>query len=136
MEPYPISGTEANAQRPAVLVVDDEPEIAGIVAEVLATDGCQVETAGNGRIALEKLRANAYDLIVSDIRMPELDGIALYRAVEQQYPSLRSRFIFISGNLITQAGEELLARTGAPLLRKPFDLREFRRLAHHALGTP
>ena len=56
--------------------MDDEPGIAGILAEVLQLDGHVVETVGNGEAALGKLALGGYELILSDIRMPELDGPA------------------------------------------------------------
>ena len=62
-----------------VLVVDDEPGVAGVVAEVLALDGHVVETAAHGGAALAKVGAQTYDLILSDIRMPDVDGPSFYR---------------------------------------------------------
>ena len=62
--------------RPAcILVVDDEPLVAAIIADTLGLEGYEVDTAKNGREALEKIAARSYDAILSDLRMPELDGI-------------------------------------------------------------
>ena len=57
-----------------VLVVEDEPIIAGLIADMLMTDGHEVDTVNTGRAALERLADHTYDLIVSDLRMPVLDG--------------------------------------------------------------
>jgi len=55
-------------------VVEDEAFIAEMLAEILAAEGYEVDVACNGRVALEKIGAQDYDLIFSDLRMPELDG--------------------------------------------------------------
>ena len=57
-----------------MLVVDDEREIAELVAETLRQDGLEVETATSGRAALARLARGGIDLVVSDLRMPDLDG--------------------------------------------------------------
>ena len=62
-----------------VLVVDDEPDLSEMLADLLKTFGHEVHTAPNGVAALETLGSRSYDLILSDIRMPELDGPGLYR---------------------------------------------------------
>ena len=64
--------------------MDDEPGIAKALTRLLRRDGHTVDTAANGRLALAKLQERAYDLILSDLRMPELDGPGLYRALAQQ----------------------------------------------------
>ena len=71
-----------------VLVVDDEPGIASVVAEVLVLDGHVVEIAAHGGEALAKVRAHTHDLIVSDIRMPEIDGPSFYRELARRDPRL------------------------------------------------
>jgi CheY-like chemotaxis protein len=75
MPAEPIPSIEA--RRACILVVDDEPLVAAVLADTLMVIGYEVETAKNGREALEKIAARSYDLIVSDLRMPELDGMDL-----------------------------------------------------------
>jgi len=70
-----------------VLVVDDEPRIRSLVCEYLATDHHKVETAGDGVEALEKLRLNRFDLIVTDRSMPRMSGEQLATAAKRQCPS-------------------------------------------------
>ncbi|MBI3029234.1 MAG: PAS domain S-box protein [Candidatus Rokubacteria bacterium] len=127
------------AQRPipgkTILVVDDEPEVAGILAELLAADGHQVETAANGLQALDKLRERRYDLILSDLRMPGLDGPGLYRELERRDPRLLRRVIFLTGDTLRQESQEFLERAGVPSLTKPFDAAEVRRLVQQALAA-
>ncbi len=116
-----------------ILVVDDEPEIAGVLADMLAADGHQVETAANGVLALDKLRERGYDLILSDLRMPELDGPGFYRELEHRHPALRRRLIFVTGDVLNPETREFLERTSAPTVSKPFDLAEIRRVVQQAL---
>ena len=63
--------------------MDDEPSVIRGLTRLLRRDGHTVDTAPNGRMALARLQERAYDLILSDLRMPELDGSGLYQALEQ-----------------------------------------------------
>jgi two-component system NtrC family sensor kinase len=106
-----------------VLVVEDDPHIAQMLATVLADEGYDVDVAGNGRLALEKIEAQDYDLIFSDLRMPELDGVGLYRELEQRRrPNLLRRLIVITGTSAHPDYEGFLAETDVPFLEKPFSL--------------
>ncbi len=116
-----------------ILVVDDEPAICKMLTEILAAEGHQVETAATGAVALSKLRERAYDLILSDIKMPELDGRSLYRELARDYPELSRRVIFITGDTLNPATMTFLEQTGAPSLDKPFLLHEVRRVVQQAL---
>ena len=69
-----------DARRTCILVVEDEPLVAALIADALELEGYEVETAKNGREALEKIAARSYDAILSDLRMPELDGVEIGRA--------------------------------------------------------
>ena len=80
----PLGELEAGSDGPRrkrLLIVDDEPAIVAILWEVLTEEGYRVETVGNGALALEWLDREPFDLVVTDIRMPVLDGRSLYRAV-------------------------------------------------------
>jgi len=123
------------AEGKTILVVDDEPGIASALAYLLRRDGHTVATAAHGRLALEKLQEGAYDLILCDLRMPELDGPGFYRALEQHYPHLRQRIIFLTGDTLSPETQAFLEEVGAPCLSKPFRATEARRIVHQALQT-
>ena len=84
-------------------------------------------------MALEKLREHTYDLLLSDLRMPELDGMGLYEELAQHYPHLLSRLIFLTGDTLNAETTRLLEQVGAPRLSKPFTATEVRRVVQQAL---
>src|SRR6266566_2829293 len=93
------------ARRACILVV-------ALIADLLALEGYEVETAKNGREALEKIAGRSYDLILSDLQMPELDGVGLYHELERQRPSLLPRLAFVSGS--TEVPEYARFASGRP----------------------
>jgi two-component system NtrC family sensor kinase len=122
-----------------VLVVDDEPEIAELVAETLRREeGLEAETAPNGRRALARLERGGIDLVVSDLRMPELDGAALAEALRARHPALASRLVLMTGDALRAGtGEAAVPAVGAPVLEKPLDLAALRRVVRRLLdGGP
>jgi CheY-like chemotaxis protein len=123
----------AETHRALILVVDDEPLVAGLMADVLVAEGHEVDIAKNGREALEKIAAHSYDLIVSDLRMPELDGVGLYRELERIRPTLLGRLLFVSGTTEPPEYASFLEATHAPVLSKPFRLEDLRRFVQRAL---
>ncbi len=119
----------------SILVVDDESEIAAVLAEMLGRAGHRVEIAANGAMGLEMLERRGYDLILTDTKMPVLDGVEFYRALERRFPQLCRRLIFVTGDLLDPEKRSFLASTGAPCLEKPFDLDEVRRVVDRLLAS-
>jgi CheY-like chemotaxis protein len=119
----------------AILVIEDEPEVAAVVLEVLRFDEHSVDVAADGEVALEKLQQGVYDVILSDIRMPRLTGMALYQILEQREPQLLRRIIFLTGDTATPELLEFFERTGAPSVHKPFTLDEIRQAVQRILAA-
>ncbi len=143
VSPPPAAAPEARAEEAAaplreksILIVDDEPVIVELLADILSLDGHQIETAADGALALEKLRERTYDLILSDIRMPMLDGPGLYREVQRRQPELCRRFVFITGDILSRETREFLEETGVTRVSKPISLEEVRRVVQRALAPP
>jgi CheY-like chemotaxis protein len=130
-----LSSTEAR-RRACILVVDDEPIVAGAIADILGFEGYEVELAKNGREALEKIAARSYDLILCDLQMPELDGAGLYRELERQQPSLLQRLAFVSGSTDVPEYASFCQRTAVTLLGKPFTMEDLLRLVQNLLEDP
>ncbi|MGH8069777.1 MAG: GAF domain-containing protein [Candidatus Entotheonellia bacterium] len=131
--PPPMPDAPAIADGKAILIVDDEPGITSALAYLLSRDGYLVDTAANGRLALEKLYKRAYDLILCDLRMPELDGPGLYREVEQHSPTLLQRMIFLTGDTLSSETRIFLERADMPYLSKPFRAADVRRVVQQRL---
>ena len=125
----------ADACRICILVVDDEPLVAAIMADILRLEGYEVETAKNGREALEKIAARSYDLILSDLQMPELDGVGLYHELERQQPSLLQRLAFVSGSTEVPEYASFCEQTAVTLLGKPFGVADLHRLVQRLLES-
>jgi DNA-binding response OmpR family regulator len=104
----------------SVLIVEDEPGIAAICKRVLCSEGFQVDIAVNGEVALEMWRRKNYDLCLSDIRTPRMNGIELYRQLEIERPEAIKTFIFTSGDTMSVNVKAFLEETGRPYLPKPF----------------
>jgi signal transduction histidine kinase/putative methionine-R-sulfoxide reductase with GAF domain len=122
-------------QGKAILVIDDEPGITSALSYLLRRDGHTVETAAHGRQGLARLQERDYDLILCDLRMPELDGPGFYRELAQRYPHLLRRVIFLTGDTLSPETRRFLEEVGVPRLGKPFRAAEVRRVVHHALQT-
>jgi CheY-like chemotaxis protein len=69
---------------PRILVADDDEEVVQQIAAALTPLGYRVEVAGDGREALERLRAEAFDLLILDVMMPRMDGIEVLQAIQEQ----------------------------------------------------
>jgi PAS domain S-box-containing protein len=115
--PLDTTGGEPQAR---VLVVDDEAEIAELMRTVLESAGYDVATAESGAVALELLAEARFDAIVSDVRMPDIDGAALWHAVRELHPLLATRMLFVSGDTLSQEARQVLEATRCPSLDKPF----------------
>ncbi|HSI86918.1 MAG TPA: ATP-binding protein [Candidatus Methylacidiphilales bacterium] len=105
-----------------VLLVDDEPQILESLSDYLEIMDVQAKSAGDVQIALELLRKESFDVIVSDIRMPGTDGLRFYemaRALDKRYSR---NFIFMSGDLVRESTKSFVNASGCVCLEKPFSL--------------
>jgi two-component system NtrC family sensor kinase len=103
--------------RRRALVIDDERDLAELLAEMLEREGFAVEVALDGEHALAELGRRSYDLILSDVRMPDLDGSALLRRLQRDWPALAKRLIFITGDTLGSAQDRLSINPVDPLSR-------------------
>jgi CheY-like chemotaxis protein len=117
-----------------ILVVDDEFGIGELLEALLLDDGHRVLTAMNGRQALERLRVETPDLIISDLMMPEMDGAALLRAVREN-PSWRGVPFVLMCALPESMIRDRVSGYDA-LLPKPFRLSEVSDLVNSLLVRP
>jgi len=120
--------------RHRILVVDDEENLRDVLVEVLKRDGHDVESACDGTEGLRRTRDSRYDLVITDLRMPGLEGPALYEALRQHYPADPPRVIFMSANTGIEEYARFLADTGEPALEKPFNLADMRQVVQQVLS--
>src|SRR2546425_9342734 len=118
-----------------ILVVGDEPLIAQPLVDALAAEGYEIDVAVNGRRALEKIKDRAYDLILSDLLMPGLDGVGFCQELERRQPDLLRRMILITGAIEHPDYQDFLARTPVPVLTKPFSLSALHALTRQVLSA-
>lgn len=102
-----------------VLVVDDESSIREMVSEALTLEGYEVQAVGDGRQALDRLQHATYDCLLVDLRMPGMDGLALYQAVKQFNPKQAGRMVFCTGEIMEGYLLWFVEGTGNRLLLKP-----------------
>jgi PAS domain S-box-containing protein len=115
----PAAGDDApRASR--ILIVEDEAEIAEMLSEILRAHGHRTHIATDGRDGLDCALADEFDVVLSDIRLPRMDGLDLYRALQRRRPSIIPRVAFITGDTLSPDIQSFLAETGAVCLEKPF----------------
>lgn len=109
-----------NATSRRVLVVDDEEMITEMIRTMLERAGYSVATASDGGSALQRLESEDFDAIVSDLRMPDMDGAALWREVKRRHPALSGRMLFVTGDSLSPAARQFLTESRCAVLDKPF----------------
>ena len=117
------------------LVVDDEVEVAELIAEILKKEGFHVHLAHSGDDAVERLKANRYDILLSDLNMPSLDGRGLYETIRDHHPYLVDKIAFITGDTMGAASQRLLKESQCPHLEKPVSPAELRELVYGILNS-
>ena len=117
-----------------ILVVDDEPDLCTLYELTLLREGHQVQTAGTLALARQRLGEQAFDLVITDMRLPDGDGLGLlrYLAAGQR----RERCIMITAYGSPENAVEALKNGAFDYLTKPVDLRQFRAVIHSALQAP
>jgi two-component system NtrC family sensor kinase len=124
--------SEAAAQTPqdrrTVLIIDDEAEVGRLLSEMLGAQAFYCDVVGSGAAAQALLERRDYDAILRDVRMPGIDGPALYSWLNDHRPHLAGRIAFVTGDTLGAAAGGFLATAGRPILQKPFVPAELRRL--------
>ena len=116
---------------PNILIVDDEQSYRQLLSLVFGDAGYNVKTAGNGREALDLLKTEAVDMIVSDVRMPDIDGIDMLRALRETMPDVG--IVFMTAHASVEAAREAFKLGADDFIEKPFDVDELKLIVKKAL---
>jgi two-component system NtrC family sensor kinase len=116
-----------------ILVVDDEKYILDFFVEVFQMFPMHVETAANGRVAMEKMRATDYDLIITDFKMPQMSGKELFDWIKGNRPHLARRIVFVTGDTVSLETRSFFEETSNRCLSKPFKIEEVKDVIQQTL---
>lgn len=129
-----IAGAGAGGERPRILVVDDEQAVRDLLAKTLTMADYDVDAADDGPSAIDKMRAVAYDLLITDLKMPGMDGLSVIREARKLVADLR--VIIITGYSTEASAIEAINLGVSGYLTKPFRLPRILAAAARALGEP
>ena len=119
------------SEQPFVLVVDDEPLILNLVKEILSQEGYQVETAGNGKEALQALQAHPFDVVLTDMMMPDMTGMELVQYLRLHHPD--TLVIVFTGYANYEDAVEAVRQGAFDYLPKPVQTDTLRHAIRQAL---
>ena len=115
-------------------MIDDDDDLRALAVRVVKQAGYAVDSVADGQGGLDRLTKQTYDLIVCDLRMPGMNGVAFYRAVERRNPVMARRVVFMTLHSSSDEYRDFLRGVYAPVLNKPFTLDEFRAMVARMVG--
>lgn len=118
-----------------VLVVEDSEIVRDAVAMMLYLDGYEVDTARNRAEAVELLEQGSYDVIISDLGDPDVEGPIFYQELKQRRPDTLRHLIFMTGHAYSPEDAGFLQEVGVPVLTKPFTPEDLQEAVQRALAT-
>jgi two-component system NtrC family sensor kinase len=116
-----------------ILVVDDEKYILEFFVEVFHSFPMQVDTARNGRAAMQKMQVADYDLIITDFKMPQMSGRELFDWIKQNRPNLANHIIFVTGDTVSIDTRTFFEKNHSRYLAKPFKIEEVKEVIQQTL---
>jgi signal transduction histidine kinase/ActR/RegA family two-component response regulator len=120
----PKRALRSNHRGARVLVVEDEPTVARLIADVLEDEGLHVDVLLDGREGLERAGRETFDLVVCDMKMPGVDGQHFFKSLARARNPLQEKFLFVTGDVIAHQTQEFLERNSLPHVAKPFRVEE------------
>lgn len=112
-----------------ILIVDDEKTIRETLQDIFAREGFKVETARDGREALDIIEKEKFSLVITDLKMPGYGGMDLYESVLQKHAYLKDRIIILTGDVFSEDVREFLGASGCPYVLKPFEPKKLIEIA-------
>jgi len=126
-------GAPAERRPPRVLVVEDEPTVGGLIADVLRDEGMRVDVLRDGESALDRADHEEYDLVICDLKMPGMDGQKFFQSLGKRRNPLQGHVLFVTGDVVAPRTQEFLERHRLPYVAKPFRVEELSRAVHSML---
>lgn len=114
-----------------ILIVDDESVVRQAFVKVLSSEHCIVEAVSNGPDALQRMRQHPFDVVLLDLRMPDMDGMTVLRTIKQTWPD--SEVIIVTGYAALQTAKESVSLGAFDYLAKPVAPDEVINATHGAL---
>jgi PAS domain S-box-containing protein len=108
------------------LLIDDEKPILAYLKRLLSGWGYESELVNNAKDALEIMKKNDYDFILLDVKMPDMNGLELYRQLKKMKPELAGRVIFVTGDVLEKTTSTFLKENDVPSITKPIDVEKLR----------
>lgn len=124
-------------KKTTILLVDDDESVRDACGELLHASGYRVDSAKDGFEAFRRLEGAEYDLIIADINMPQVDGIDFYLRVVRNYPGMKDRFMFMTGDIYGEREAlSLYLKADRIVLKKPFTKDVFLKTVLEVLNRP
>jgi len=111
-----------------VLIVEDEPDLSAVFANLLEIFGFQSVTADNAETAQNTISRSNFDFMIIDLTLPDRSGIDLYRDIVSRYPQYKGNAIFTSGFNVSDHLTEIMENDGAAFLAKPFTMDKLKKI--------
>lgn len=122
---------KSNSDKYSVLIVDDDPSYRAVLRTIYSRANYSVTTAEDGEAASRLLESGHYDLVITDLQMPNIDGLTLYRIMQRQYPSIR--VILMGANPQDERYRALFLGNRVNCLSKPFRRDDVLNLSYNLL---
>lgn len=118
-------------ERPRILVVDDEKIICELIGRTLKRNNYDVEIARNGKTAIEKIKEDKFDILITDVRMPKINGMEVLREIKEANPFIE--VIVITGYPTVELAVEAIKIGAYDFITKPFDIDKVQLMVNKCL---
>src|SRR5213594_3158392 len=133
IEDTPSGGGRARSAD--ILVIEDEPALRSVFVEVLTLHGHRTVAAATGHAAVESLARDSYDVVILDLRLPDIDGKAVWQWITRHRPALAGRVVFMTGDTLSPGSHRFLKEAGRPVLPKPVAMDQLHRMVDTVLQS-
>lgn len=133
--PKPMAENPTMPNGSTILIVDDEEAVGNLLARLLGDLGHSPTVVNSGEAALKAIGRQAFDLILTDVKMPGMTGFELHQQIKQRNSALAGRIIFVTGDTISASTQARIAQTGNPYIAKPFAVDRLEALVNACLTS-